>query len=549
MTTQTFSTNVSDWIGMNVGTDLMNIFVGASIQDVSIEDYADDHSYILYVNLTLYVNQAFNTKVCYFPINKYDIYHIDIPKTGNEAMAIACYCSSIITSGEGFSSIRDINSQEIGEGTDGQYSFDYEASDNGYLAIVYNTSAAIPVCTLIKSTLSERVSKLENENLSVDFNFNDVYDVTNYGLFVDIIAEKKYNKNGVLINDSNYNATSITYLDKHHDIDICNITTDNRIVFFDKEMNFINYIDGGYAYNVISKNNFPQNAMYVAFSYPTNTDTGALFSTRQERVIWLDNNLTVKSSVRKIRGSRPKLFIYVNDTEAEILFKLVDAYLTKDCDVYWEPGTYTFSDIFIDMADEYGIGLAGGAWARELPIGGNCRYFFNNSIIIGNFPSSLTDAKVFGTMWSNIGNYELHDVTIISNDMVYCVHDEGNEADGTYIHGYYNCKMVSNKTSKAVRCIGGGTGKHGVAIIDNCVFEGVDNVTDVAYHGITNSAVTDICDFVVNIKNSYFKYGAQVNTLSTNQTGRLVYCGNSAIIAPNVFDGWTSNEWNNELRS
>ena len=164
-------------------------------------------------------------------------------------------------------------------------------------------------------------------------------------------------------------------------------------------------------------------------------------------------------------------------------------------------------------------------------------------------PNALTDAKIFGTMRSNIGSFELHDVTLISNDMVYCVHDEGNAANGQYIHSYINCKMVVNKTTKAVRCIGAGTGKHGAAIIDNCVFEGVDNVIDVAYHGITDSSVTDDCEFAVNVKNSYFKLGLQVNTLATNQQGKLVYCGNSASAAPSVTNGWTSVQWNNELRS
>ena len=92
---------------------------------------------------------------------------------------------------------------------------------------------------------------------------------------------------------------------------------------------------------------------------------------------------------------REKINIFKNDSETVILEKFINAYNRGNCDVVFEPGVYTLSDIFNHVNE-------------EIPIGSNCHYYFNGSTIIGTKPTGITTTKnLLGSLRTG-GNYQLY---------------------------------------------------------------------------------------------------------------------------------------------
>lgn len=245
---------------------------------------------------------------------------------------------------------------------------------------------------------------------------------------------------------------------------------------------------------------------------------------------------------------RKKVDIYTSDTEEEIYLKLYDAYKTKNCDIYWERGTYEFSTIFEIIKTKYGRSTA-----YELPIGGNCRYFFNGSMIKAYAVSSdsnvLENESLFGS-WRESGSYELHDGILEATGMVYVIHDEANGLEEPYVRKYKNMRMRYNTdTSKRANgfCLGGGTGLNGCIEFDGCVFDTNSiSTVDGGYHGHSKDAIST---FNVLVKNCYFSKTFQKGQLSTNETAKLVFTGNSALLIPDTDSKWDVIAWNNETHS
>ena len=246
--------------------------------------------------------------------------------------------------------------------------------------------------------------------------------------------------------------------------------------------------------------------------------------------------------------------IYASDTEEKIYLKLYDACNKGNCDVYWEYGVYEFSTIFELIKTKYGK-----VTAYELPIGGNCRYFFNGSTIIGTGISSdsnvINNSSIFGS-WRKAQSYELHDGIFIANHLVYCVHEEASSSPIPYRTKYHNLRMFHNTVTDDYdtaiglrKCIGAGTGLHPNVEVSNCYFQ-TDHGKDIGWHGHNSD---DKTTFYINIHNCYFSHGISTDNLSTNETAELIFNGNSAPIIPitnhNGVKGWKVFAWNNEKRS
>lgn len=240
--------------------------------------------------------------------------------------------------------------------------------------------------------------------------------------------------------------------------------------------------------------------------------------------------------------------IYTTDTEEEIYIKLYNAYLLGNCDVYWERGTYEFSAIFELMKTKYGRNTA-----YELPIGGNCRYFFNGSTLKATAISE--DSNVIGNesllgSWRKSGSYELHDGFLEGTGMVYVVHDESSGLPEPYIRKYKNIRMkYTANTSKRSSgfCLGGGTGLNGYVEFDGCVFNtDSDSTIDGGYHGHSKE---DVSVFNVDVKNCYFSKAFQKGTLAANETANLIFTGNSSLSIPGTGSGWNVMAWNNETHN
>lgn len=186
--------------------------------------------------------------------------------------------------------------------------------------------------------------------------------------------ENKVWLNGVITQDGilQRNCTSIVPLDRNNNI-YTNTNGNADVVFFDKDGKYISTLNF-YNTNPVLKENFPENAELVAFTYFRDSIiTDKFFASAK-------NNYNLKlcqSTILKKKGTRPVVNINLNDSEEEIFLKLASAYITQDCDVYFETGEYRFNKIFELMNIKYDFRTA-----IELPIGGNCRYFFNHSTLI-----------------------------------------------------------------------------------------------------------------------------------------------------------------------
>lgn len=373
----------------------------------------------------------------------------------------------------------------------------------------------------------------------------------NYMVFADEYVGKEY-KNGVLSDAAaTKTATSIVKLDKNRPMFSDNTLT-GHAVFFDANKNYITTINL-YAAAPIFPESFPQTAEYVAFDYPNTS----LVSDR----FYVDSSHTLSGNTDKIKrmgysatkkkvGERPVINIYLSDTEHEILFKLLDAYFTKDCDVYFEHGEYIFNNIWVDMYERYEVRNY-----FELPIGGNCRYFFNTATIKGK--ADAMNAKgysgsicLLSCLRTSGQNYELYDGNIIGEGIVYCIHDEGSSGEEYYKHLCKNCNIVytsNGSTSQIRKPVGGGTGLHCITSYENCTFS-TDNDIDISFHGSYSSDAD--ADFVWFMSNCYVSKEIATGVLGSNQTAKVVISGCSSKKFPNEGGfGWETKMFCNEVRT
>ena len=290
---------------------------------------------------------------------------------------------------------------------------------------------------------------------------------------------------------------------------------------------------------------------YVQFTYLVNVqDYNTLMITINEELpssyeSYYPEITTIKEEAIT-KFIRKRVDIRTTDTQEEILVKMLHAEATQNCDVYFETGTYNFDTVFDLMKSKYGY-----ITAYELPIGGNCRYYFQGSTLIATKTS--TDSNVIGNesllgCRRSDGSYELYDGKLIANDMVYAVHDEAQGGSNPYVRKYKNMIMQYNTTSSTEtlrKCIGGGTGLHGTVIIDSCVFI-TDYNTDVSYHGHEKD---DATEFRLIVTNSYFSDKLRLDSLATNETAILQYSGNSDKTTPTSTTAWTVYAFNNETHS
>lgn len=251
----------------------------------------------------------------------------------------------------------------------------------------------------------------------------------------------------------------------------------------------------------------------------------------------------------KIKGEyiRKKIFVYATDSEETVIEKMVIAYNLTDCDVIFERSTYTFGTVLPNVMTLYGLSR------NEIPVGNNCRYFFNGATLEAEIDldtlGSDFNCNLFGTQYKPT-NFEMYDGILIATDTRYVVHDEAATLKGSYKHLYQNMIMeyhTNISTDVYRKCIGGGTGASGVIEIIGCKFTTDSTEVDVSYHGNAYDVVG--AEFMINVRNSWFSNGFRAGELSTNQTGKLIFTGNSTSSALQTFARWDVTTFLNEVRA
>ncbi len=400
----------------------------------------------------------------------------------------------------------------------------------------------------------------ENSNRQItaqDTDFAEI-EVTNYMLICDIIKNKAYSVNNNvysgLKDDENRDSSTLCILDKTKDMYAGN-RYNVDVIFFDSDREFISLTNALYLGTKLAKEQYPSNAKYVAFTWYASGD-GVIAD--KMYISTVDNGwqtglpaLTYGKTI-KYKGQRPIINIYNSDTQEEIFDKLADACYTQDCDVYFEKGSYVFDTIYDKIKTYYNT--VGDAF--EMLLGGNCRYYMYGCTFKGDFTNSTGKHSTFGSH-RHAGSYEIFGGTIICIDGVYCVHDEASEEEPLSVRKYHDTafKYIKGDTYSnwLCKCLGCGTGKNTITIIDGCYFESDNDLSDAeaSWHG--NLDDKSACETFIEVKNSYFKNkGFYIDAIPTDskQVGKIIFCNNSVENKiPTEVNGWTLAGWNNEIRN
>lgn len=288
--------------------------------------------------------------------------------------------------------------------------------------------------------------------------------------------------------------------------------------------------------------------LYLATDYArTPADTSCFAIPNPPYIPAFGNNPIFKSEF-----IRQRVDIKSTDSETTIIQKLIDAYKHGSCDVYFERAVYNFGTELAKVSTTYGMRY------NEIPIGNDCKYFFNGSSLIATLDlSELTPEPGDDEFYCNFfgcqrspSSYEMHDGVLEATDTRYIVHDESSAITKSYKHLYQNMEMhyhTSLRQEAIRKCIGGGTGADGVVEIVGCKFSTDGTDSCVSYHG--NSSDVNGAQFDINVRDSWFSNSLRCGELSANQTARLFYTGNSAGAEPISYARWTITKFLNEVRS
>lgn len=400
----------------------------------------------------------------------------------------------------------------------------------------------------------------ENSNRQItaqDTDFTEI-EVTNYMLICDIIKNKAYSVNNNvysgLKDDKNRDSSTLCTLDKTKDMYAGNrYNTD--VIFFDSDRKFISSTNALSIGTKLAKEQYPSNAKYVAFTWWSKGD-GVIADKMYVSTVdndWHTGLPALKyGKTIKYKGQRPIINIYNSDTQEEIFDKLADACYTQDCDVYFEKGTYVFDTIYDKIKTYYNS--VGDSF--EMLLGGNCRYYMYGCTFKGDFTNSTGKQSTFGSH-RHAGSYELFGGTIICVDGVYCVHDEQSGEEPLSVRKYHHVtfKYVKGSTYSnwLCKCLGCGTGKNTITIIDGCYFESDNDLctAEASWHGNQND--NSACETFIEVKDSYFKNkGFYIDAIPSDskQVGKIIFCNNSVENKlPTESNGWILAGWNNEVRS
>ena len=233
--------------------------------------------------------------------------------------------------------------------------------------------------------------------------------------------------------------------------------------------------------------------------------------------------------------------------------------------IYVGTGVY---DLISELGDEYFESIDGTFGEEGPQLGKSVHIIFaSNSKVICHYKGNNDNVmKCFSpfNMMLNSNGFTIENLNIECSRVRYCVHDEDVSNVTPYKNTYKNCKMYidnsENTAWNARQCIGGGLGKSGQIVIENCYFESVGQyATDiVSYH---NGSGSNPFRSNISITGCYFAnedgcrcshYGDQtdkslmiVSNCSLGRAPRVIYEDQSNYNVEN----FELLSWNNVVRS
>ena len=236
----------------------------------------------------------------------------------------------------------------------------------------------------------------------------------------------------------------------------------------------------------------------------------------------------------------------------------------KNTTIYVEGGVY---DLITELGSEYFDSIDGTFGEEGLQLGENVHIIFaSNAKVVCHYTGDNDNVmKCFSpfSMMLNSTGFTLENLNIECSRVRYCVHDENLSNATPYRNIYKNCRMVidnsDNTAWNARQCIGGGLGKAGEIVIENCYFESVGKyATDiVSYH---NGSGSNPFRSNISITGCYFanEDGVRCSHYGNQTDKSLMIVSNCSLgRAPRVIfetsDYSTKNfellAWNNVIRS
>lgn len=278
----------------------------------------------------------------------------------------------------------------------------------------------------------------------------------------------------------------------------------------------------------------------------------------------LENSLDEKINAEILKASIVHTFHVEKDGTGDFT-KLIDA--IDEAEKYMDSVVYV-GDGEWDIIDELGSDYVNSVsfTKRGVVLKNRIKIVFaSKSKVICNYSGDNTTTMNWLSPFNSGENgFTLENLNIYSRNVRYSVHDERNSSYDFYINKYINCHFFNyNEIGGFRQCIGGGLGKNGYIVIENCIFENpnASNNSLVSYHNTANvgggSAKSNI-----EVSNCYVKgtgtlrfswYGTSTDTTIVKATGNNL--GSAIQFVAETSDGTSPNEnvelyeWNNIIRS
>lgn len=278
----------------------------------------------------------------------------------------------------------------------------------------------------------------------------------------------------------------------------------------------------------------------------------------------LENSLDEKINAEILKASIVHTFHVEKDGTGDFT-KLIDA--IDEAEKYMDSVVYV-GDGEWNIIDELGSDYLNSVSFTQRGIVLKNRInlvFSSKSKVICDYSGDNTTIKNWLSPF-NAGKhgFTLENLNIYSHNVRYSMHDERDSDGDFYINRYINCHFFNHNEKGGFRqCIGGGLGKNGYIVIENCIFENpkASNNSLVSYHNTANvgggSAKSNI-----EVSNCYVKgtgtlrfswHGTSTDTTIVKATGNNL--GSAIQFVAETSDGTSPNEnvelyeWNNIIRS
>ncbi len=226
-----------------------------------------------------------------------------------------------------------------------------------------------------------------------------------------------------------------------------------------------------------------------------------------------------------------------------------------DSVVYVDEGVYDLvSEFGTDYLDSYnGTDNIGIELKNRVHV-----VFSSGATVVFNYTgTNEATQKYFSPFNSGEYGYTLENAWVESVNCRYSVHDERANADDSYHNVYKRCTFIHDSSKAtgwhASQAIGGGLGKYGDILIEDCYCKSVGNDDSISYHSPNVTAEENNSKSKIVVNNTYTSGTLCFIPLGNSSRKTPIYVtGCSTRIAPYIKGSTETMEliaWNNEIRS